>query len=413
MAALRVALVTVALLAAAPATAAADPAATGDWRLGASDRILIFDLQLNGGGPVRFAAFELPTAVARATPNTAPPGTTCEPGQGAPATMRCSFGQGGWPQGTSITLTVDTDQPVRPDAVIPWRASEDGVTDVAQPRLVRRQQFANLTVEIYQSAEFVPLTPENLALRRADVGRLVVEAFVVIINQGPNESRGGLFTYRYPPGAAIPAGASRAFTGFFGAIPAGGSTQAGRFTYRIRPIGLRHESSVEVFGFDDPIAPDTAESAVQVTTPASRFGRRFRGRTRVPANAKLIFLGDAATAPPSGSAAQAFPPRFDQAAANALRRVEVAILRRTATGKCRWLRSRNGGFRRIERDDGRCNEGVWLRARGKEDWRLTLPRGLPAGRYDVFTRAVNGAGVSDTTFSARERNRATVVVRRQ
>jgi hypothetical protein len=164
-----------------------------------------------------------------------------------------------------------------------------------------------------------------------------------------------------------------------------------------------------VIGNQDPASPDEAATDLQLTVPHAEFDRvqrilRFR---------ELRALRLTGTVPPDlGGSAAALPPRLDETAANEVRRVQVAILRLGERGRCRWVRSRRrAGFRRIARDDGRCNEGVWLRARGVDPWRFTLPSGLPAGRYAVYVRAVNRAGVTDTTFSRRERNRVLVVVR--
>ena len=86
-----------------------------------------------------------------------------------------------------------------------------------------------------------------------------------------------------------------------------------------------------------------------------------------------------------------------------LARVEVAI-RRVGGRRCLWLRSRRGGFRRIKAARGRCNRGVWLRARGTRRWRLELRRGLPLGNYVAYSRAVNRAGAHERRFSRADGN---------
>jgi uncharacterized delta-60 repeat protein/uncharacterized repeat protein (TIGR01451 family) len=86
-----------------------------------------------------------------------------------------------------------------------------------------------------------------------------------------------------------------------------------------------------------------------------------------------------------------------------LRRVDVAILRRSSRG-CQWLRERRARFRSFPAEDGRCPPRIWLQARGTRRWRLALARRLAPGRYTVYTRAVNGAGVAETEFSRGDRN---------
>jgi hypothetical protein len=93
-----------------------------------------------------------------------------------------------------------------------------------------------------------------------------------------------------------------------------------------------------------------------------------------------------------------------------LRKVEIAVLR-TSSRRCTWLRSRPGRFVRRAPRAGRCDRPVWLRARGTRRWRYALARRLPAGRYRLFSRATSQAGISEATFSRRDRNRVNFRVR--
>jgi hypothetical protein len=94
----------------------------------------------------------------------------------------------------------------------------------------------------------------------------------------------------------------------------------------------------------------------------------------------------------------------------AVKRVEVAVLR---SGKgCRWLSSRAGDLRTVDAGaGGKCDEPVWVAARGTKAWRLRLAKRLPKGRYTVFSRAVLANGLPEGRFSTRDRNQVRFRVR--
>jgi hypothetical protein len=85
-------------------------------------------------------------------------------------------------------------------------------------------------------------------------------------------------------------------------------------------------------------------------------------------------------------------------------RVEIAV--RKAGKGCRWLSSAAGDLRRVTPGrGGACDEPVWVRANGTEDWRLRLRRKLPDGRYTLFTRAVTRNGVAEGDFTFGDGNK--------
>jgi uncharacterized delta-60 repeat protein len=96
----------------------------------------------------------------------------------------------------------------------------------------------------------------------------------------------------------------------------------------------------------------------------------------------------------------------------ALRRVRASQRRRR---RCSWLRTRRSAFtRRVPSGSARCSRlRRFIRADGTDRWRLALPRGLPAGRYVVFSRATDDRGARERRFSARDRNRLAFTVRRK
>jgi hypothetical protein len=74
-------------------------------------------------------------------------------------------------------------------------------------------------------------------------------------------------------------------------------------------------------------------------------------------------------------------------------------------GPCQWLKGPSGGFKAISRDRTGCDRAVWLRATGTTKWSFTLPASLPDGKYLLLARAVNAAGVAESRFTAKDRNR--------
>ena len=86
-------------------------------------------------------------------------------------------------------------------------------------------------------------------------------------------------------------------------------------------------------------------------------------------------------------------------------RVEVA-LQRVDRGACTSLVNSRGRFTRRP-----CGTRTWLRASGKGRWRYRLKRSLPAGTYRVYSRATDGAGLTETSFTRADRNAVRFKVR--
>jgi hypothetical protein len=118
------------------------------------------------------------------------------------------------------------------------------------------------------------------------------------------------------------------------------------------------------------------------------------------------------TAPTDPSAGTA------QANRAAVARVHVALLRATggavATAsqrRCRWLVSARGRFRRVRPTGRVCDKPIWRRAKGTRRWSFAIRKRLPKGRYVLYSRATNRAGVSESSFRAADRNRIAFRVR--
>jgi hypothetical protein len=91
-------------------------------------------------------------------------------------------------------------------------------------------------------------------------------------------------------------------------------------------------------------------------------------------------------------------------------RVSVAV-RRLGAG-CRWLTSAaKPRFRRVKAGaKGRCTRPVWLQAKGTRKWSLKTA-GLPAGHYELLSRATIGAGFREASFTTGDHNRVAFDVR--
>ena len=87
-----------------------------------------------------------------------------------------------------------------------------------------------------------------------------------------------------------------------------------------------------------------------------------------------------------------------------LTRVEVAI-RKLGSG-CRWL----SGKKFTTRKTDSCTPSGWQTASGKGSWSLRLTK-LPAGRYEVYTRAVTANTFKEGRFSTKDGNRRAFRVR--
>lgn len=89
-------------------------------------------------------------------------------------------------------------------------------------------------------------------------------------------------------------------------------------------------------------------------------------------------------------------------------RVSVSIARAAGGGKCRLMTA--GGRFGIKRS---CSRTIFNRARGTTRWAFRLPRRhLPAGRYLVWSRAVDASRNGEPKVSARNRLRFRVLRRR-
>jgi hypothetical protein len=84
-------------------------------------------------------------------------------------------------------------------------------------------------------------------------------------------------------------------------------------------------------------------------------------------------------------------------------RVAIALLRvrgsaRAARPTC-WALTARGTLERVQPRRRRCQPRGFLAAKGTNRWSFTLERRLPKGRYVLYSRATDYAGLSETTFT--------------
>jgi hypothetical protein len=86
-----------------------------------------------------------------------------------------------------------------------------------------------------------------------------------------------------------------------------------------------------------------------------------------------------------------------------VRYVQISVQR---SGKeCVWLGSARGELRTLDAGDGgKCDEPVWLKVSGTEQWKLRLRKALPKGVYTLRSRAVLANGVAEGRFSKGDKN---------
>jgi uncharacterized repeat protein (TIGR01451 family) len=110
--------------------------------------------------------------------------------------------------------------------------------------------------------------------------------------------------------------------------------------------------------------------------------------TKLNANAKRV-AGEAATGGGKGDKEDA-----------ELRQVQIAVLSLDAPG-CTWLKDHNAHFKtNAINATNHCAGPLWLPAVGTDKWSFAFDTQLPKGRYEIYARAVNAAGVGGLTFDA-------------
>ena len=94
--------------------------------------------------------------------------------------------------------------------------------------------------------------------------------------------------------------------------------------------------------------------------------------------------------------------------------VQVAIFRKAGSRSkpiCQNINSKGNVARGKVDSKKRCRPSVFLAATGTSGWTFRLRKALPPGTWTIASRASDGAGLRETTFSGSDRNQANVKLR--
>ena len=365
-----------------PATASADPV-SGTLERGPGDNALRAELRNDGSGADEFLRIEL----AGGTEVDAVTTEGCSP---AGNTVRCGFGDT-WTPGRKVVIDFTTraryGTGAGADAFVcprPCAGRDSGPFHLAGP-----SDAAPGGADLEATVALEP--PDRFRLILFGEDERGSDAAIAVQNHGPDvaESVTVLLSVDEAPSDLRVRGAANCSTQGGRAVLCSaarlGVGETAKFRVRLRTEGfgaLRVTAAASAATRDPGPRPNTATAETTITAMHSSIG-------------SIGFERWEGTAP--GAA-----------------RVEVAITRETQGARpyapsCQWL-TRRGTFRR-ERGR-RCDDPVWLRARGTRRWSLRLPRRLPRGRYTALSRAIRGE-VAETGFVRGENLREFVIRRRR
>jgi 6-phosphogluconolactonase (cycloisomerase 2 family) len=148
---------------------------------------------------------------------------------------------------------------------------------------------------------------------------------------------------------------------------------------------------------DSGVAQATIQVSPAAPAPPATGGPRSRiahVKRRVRSR-KLKRFSGTASAPARVARVQIALERLDNGARAARRRKP----------SCEVLAS-SGRLKRKAASKGRCKPRGWLKATGTTAWSFRLKRRLPKGRYVLYSRAVDAAGKTESTFSVAKGNEA-------
>jgi len=80
-------------------------------------------------------------------------------------------------------------------------------------------------------------------------------------------------------------------------------------------------------------------------------------------------------------------------------------------GTCSWLDGPAPHFATRASDHGVCDRPIWLRATGFSHWAYALKKRLPPGKYVIYSRATGANGLSESNFTAADKNRVQFTVK--
>ena len=162
----------------------------------------------------------------------------------------------------------------------------------------------------------------------------------------------------------------------------------------------------------DPTTPDTARQHLRLNFPDSNVDAPSKG-DRKP---KKVFEVVGTAKPGRGTTPAPTDDRSDVVDGDVnVDRVEIALNRIGGTEKkpkCEVLRDLRSRFKEEKPVDGECATVNWIElkieagsaASEEEGFELRLKRGLPEGRYALYSSATTNVGIPEFGFSAKDGN---------
>jgi uncharacterized repeat protein (TIGR01451 family) len=184
-------------------------------------------------------------------------------------------------------------------------------------------------------------------------------------------------------------------------------------TFTTATRGLPNENAVTVESTDGAVDPHPADNRAHwaynvypgLTSRIKAFDETKGFQPKPPED----LSGDAEERQPIGYRISSLKAPTANPALGKLAFVDIAVLSlRPTPGSpqtCRWLANSRAQFRSISASHGLCSKAIWLRATGTRQWKYTLTKSLPAGRYIAYSRAGDKAGAVQNVFSIKLKNR--------
>ena len=257
--------------------------------------------------------------------------------------------------------------------------------------------------------------------------KMVVARFLADGQLDESFGKAGWFSHQFGPGSE--------YAGAIEVAPTGKLLIAGPYDFALNVNGTpgRAVARLEPNGTLDP---GFGAGGTVVSGETAAFGESFEGAV-LDAEERLVFnarayigggnteivvsryLGDKDPKPPLNQAPHARMKKVPKKLrANRLRgfvgtaddpdgsiaRVQIAVTKK-AGKKCLRMANARAKFKPAKKQRGKPCEPRWLTVKGKAKWSFKLKKNLAPGRYVVIARAVDSAGLAESTFSRKAGNR--------
>jgi uncharacterized delta-60 repeat protein len=164
-----------------------------------------------------------------------------------------------------------------------------------------------------------------------------------------------------------------------------------------------NDTEVEVSRFLGDVAPEPLPGTG--TTPLSPPGAKSLTPAPKPPHAMMKALPrklEAANL--TGFSGTATAPAGSRVAKVQIALVLAATAKAGSAATCQELKNAKGQFKTVKAKAGNCPL-LWLTAKGTGKWSFKLKTVLPVGRYTVYARAIDSAGLAESSFSRAAGNR--------